>query len=229
MNSIVWLIRLRISNICLMMQSIVMRIMRQQEWPDVGLIRKKRRELGITQQELARVSGVPQPVVSRIENGSISEPSYHVVQKIFEALHEIEAQSGGKRGTVDSLPVASDLMNKHVVSVKPTDRVEDAWAIMKKNGFSQLPVTDERGRVYGGIAESSLPSEDMENILEKRVQEVMGDAFPAVGRDTKVATLVALLRGEPAVLMLDKGRLAGIITPYDLMENAYKKNPHLTK
>ncbi|MGI0015851.1 MAG: CBS domain-containing protein, partial [Nitrososphaera sp.] len=85
------------------------------------------------------------------------------------------------------------------------------------------------GRVAGGIADNSSASEDTDDIMEKRVDEVMRDIFPTVGRDTRMPTLSSLLKTEPAVLVLEKGKLVGIITSYDLMENAYKKSPGVIK
>ena len=200
------------------------------QWPDIALISKRRKELDITQQRLAKLSGVPQPVISRIEDGGIPNPSYSAVRKLFEALSDYEGRNRNRTGIIiQQQPVASDLMNKKVVSAKPSSRVKDAWAIMKDRGFSQLPVIDERGRIVGGLSENSLPSEDMDGILEKRVEEVMVDAFPIVGKDTRLPTLVSLLKTEPAVLVVDKGRAIGIVTVFDLMENVNEKNRGLLK
>lgn len=202
------------------------------QWPDIALISKMRKDLDITQQQLAKLSGVPQPVISRIEDGGIPNPSYSAVRKLFEALSDYKARNRNRNrtGTISQQqPVASDLMNKKVVSAMPSSRVKDAWAIMKDRGFSQLPVIDERGRIVGGLSENSLPSDDMEGILEKRVEEVMVDAFPIVGKDTRLPTLVSLLKTEPAVLVVDKGRAIGIVTVFDLMENVNEKNRGLLK
>ena len=197
-------------------------------WPDIGLIVRIRRELGVTQQKLSKLSGVPQPIISRIERGIIKSPSYETVRRIFEALESSQSQTSGKRdGALPNrqLPLlASDLMNRNLVSVRPTFRVKDAWSIMREAGFSQLPVIDEKGRILGGISERSFPSSDMAGILEKRVEEVMGDPFPIVGANTRMQTLVPLLRTEPAILIVERGRATGIVTPYDLMENAFAKS-----
>lgn len=57
------------------------------------------------------------------------------------------------------------------------------------------------------------------------IKNRMGDPFPIVGRSTKLSTLASILRKERAVLIVDKGRLAGIITQYDLVDKAFKKSP----
>ena len=48
-------------------------------------VRRRRLELGITQGELARRAGVPQPNISDIENGKQS-PTFPTLARIAEAL-----------------------------------------------------------------------------------------------------------------------------------------------
>ncbi|MGI0011953.1 MAG: CBS domain-containing protein, partial [Nitrososphaera sp.] len=136
-------------------------------WPDTSLIRKRRKQLGITQENLARLSAVSQPVISRIEDGTISDPSYGTVRRIFEGLRAYESGKSGLGKThLTRQPTAGDLMNEPVITVKTSDRVKDAWVKMKKHNFSQLPVVDDRGRVAGGIADNSSASEDTDDIME---------------------------------------------------------------
>ena len=53
---------------------------------DVGLlIRETRNELGITQEELAKKTGISQSSISRIENGS-SVPSLSTLKKIGDRI-----------------------------------------------------------------------------------------------------------------------------------------------
>src|ERR1041385_4601570 len=130
-------------------------------WPEPTEVARLRRSLGMTQQGLAEVARVPQPIISRIENGSIQSPSYEVIKRLFEALSaaqgRIEARPGGISDEVQIIR-AADLMNKRVVSVQPFASIKDAWEIMSRNGFSQLPVISESGRILGGISESVIAS-----------------------------------------------------------------------
>lgn len=48
------------------------------------MLRMARRRAGLTQRELARRAGVPQPTVSRIERGQIS-PSFATLAPLIEA------------------------------------------------------------------------------------------------------------------------------------------------
>lgn len=48
-----------------------------------------RKQIGITQKQLAEVTGLSQPVIARIENGN-SLPEYKTVMKILIALQAIQ-------------------------------------------------------------------------------------------------------------------------------------------
>jgi predicted transcriptional regulator len=186
-------------------------------WPDISAVRDKRMELGLTQKELSRLSGVAQPDISRMEKGRVPDPSYNTVRKLFEALKRYELQPQKKLEE----PVAEDLMSEDVVSIKPYNLAKDAWEIMKRRHFSQLPVVDNGGRILGVISESTLSSHEVGG----KVEVAMGDPFPIVSKNTRLSTLASILRKEPGVLIVDKGRLAGIITQYDLANRAFEKRP----
>ena len=184
-------------------------------WPDISTIQKKRVKLGLTQKELARLSGIAQPDISRLEKGLIREPAYTTVRKLIDALRNYENKLPG--GTIDEPIVAERLMNRDVVSLKPHDRVADAAKIMKERNFSQLPVMDDRGRVVGGVSESLFLSNDG----TARIEDVMGDSFPIVGKDTRLGTISAILQKEPAVLVVHRGKVLGIVTKYDVYDKVF--------
>jgi transcriptional regulator with XRE-family HTH domain len=49
-------------------------------------IRTRRRELGWTQEELARRLGVRQNVISRLEAGNVNNPSVHMIRSLARIL-----------------------------------------------------------------------------------------------------------------------------------------------
>ncbi|MDY6779333.1 MAG: helix-turn-helix domain-containing protein, partial [Halobacteria archaeon] len=59
------------------------------EVPTAEDLREKRRNLGVTQNELAEHAGVSQPLVARIENGDV-DPRLSTVTRIVEALEHVE-------------------------------------------------------------------------------------------------------------------------------------------
>ncbi|MGC8948905.1 MAG: helix-turn-helix domain-containing protein, partial [Thermoprotei archaeon] len=143
--------------------------------PELSEIMKLRKKLGLTQRELAKLSGVSQSLIAKIESGKII-PSYSKVKIIFDTLENLEEK-------VFKVNIkAGDIMNKKVVGVKSNDKVIKASQIMLKHGFSQLPVFS-KGRLVGSISEKDimnilskgLKMEELSNIY---VCDVMDDPFP---------------------------------------------------
>lgn len=51
------------------------------------VLKQKRLEKGLTQQELMRLSGVPQSVISDIENGATQNPRVETMRRLAAALN----------------------------------------------------------------------------------------------------------------------------------------------
>jgi predicted transcriptional regulator len=97
---------------------------------------------------------------------------------------------------------------------------------MEENDFSQLPVMDN-GIQVGSISEARLVSEitsekDFTKISNKPVEGVMNDGFPTVSKNLDVATVSKFVEANPAVLVVDKGKVVGIITKADIIKLMYK-------
>jgi len=164
----------------------------------------------MTQHALARASGVSQSLVAKIEAGSV-DASYSKVKRIIEALEHAAAGNGGK---------AKDIMHDGVEAASPRDTLHSAAAAMGKRAISQLPVVDG-GLVAGSITEEGLlacfsKGRDMQKM---RVGDVMGEPFPSVLPATPLSAVASLLRHHPAVLVSDRGRIAGIITKADILKS----------
>ena len=52
----------------------------------IGELTKARKEKGISQRELEELSGVKQPVIARMENGSTTTPNLSTVLKVLAPL-----------------------------------------------------------------------------------------------------------------------------------------------
>ena len=106
--------------------------------PSLGEIPKKRKELGLTQSRLAASAGVSQSIIAKIEAGSV-DPSYSVVQRLFGALERAGVESPARR--------VDELISRPVVTVARTQLVRDAVDLMRRRGYSQLPVFEGGSRV----------------------------------------------------------------------------------
>jgi predicted transcriptional regulator len=185
-------------------------------------IRKRRASLGLSLGELARAVGRSDATISRIERGQI-RPSYELVQKILSYLDELESHA--------SPPLRSrDVMKREVTTVDGISLVGEAARVMEKGGFSQLPVV-EGGRVTGAVSESSLlRALAQPNGRRVRVRDVQEEAYPQVGEDFPADLLAAILTRYPAVLILSRGELRGIVTRIDLIRGlrgtSLRRAPH---
>jgi predicted transcriptional regulator len=172
-------------------------------------IRARRMKLKLTQTELAMMAGISQSMVARIESDSV-DPRVSTLRKIVDVLSE-----SGKPPYR-----ARDVMHTPVCTVEPADPVSRAVEIMEKNDISQLPVV-EGGVPVGCISESAIVSALEEGGIHasggRRVREFMEPGFPTVPLEADVRDVVHLLRENHAVLAVEGGRVAGVITKHDLI------------
>lgn len=179
--------------------------------PPLDWIRKRRVSLGLTQGELARLAGVSQSLIAKIEGGK-ADPSYSNAKSIFEALDSLQAGEEKK---------AEELMLSPVFYAKISEPIGKTLSLMREKGVSQLPVLDG-GLVVGTISESAVLSLiekgcRMEDIRRTPVREAMEPALPQVGRNTRYSSVIQLLKESPAILVVEKGKILGIITKADLV------------
>jgi len=176
-------------------------------------IPKRRKALGLTQSRLAELAGVSQSIIAKIESGSV-DPSYSIVKRLVETL---EKQS------VDSArPRVSEIMSRPVISVSRTQLVRDAVDLMKRRGYSQLPVF-EGTRCVGSISEKTIldraaRGEPLESLLNNRVRDIMDSPLPTVNEDTPLEMMLGLLQGNYGVLVNRGENTIGILTKSDILK-----------
>ncbi|HIH22547.1 TPA: CBS domain-containing protein [Candidatus Micrarchaeota archaeon] len=171
-----------------------------------------RRVLGLTQSKLAKLSGVSQSLIAKIESRKI-DPAYSKVIAIFEALENRKKQSKeGKK--------AKEIMTHGIVGIAPTDNLEKAMKIMRSKDISQLPVI-EQGIPIGSISDSMF-ADWMEKYGEHAgkvaVKEVMESGFPSVPENAEMELVTGMLKFYKAVLVKNGSRISGIITRADLIK-----------
>jgi predicted transcriptional regulator len=170
--------------------------------PELSTIRVSRKSLGISQRELARLAGVSQGTVAKVEGGKIN-PSYEIARRLFLALEERSMEKGRKAG---------EIMNS-AVAVGPGDATARAKELMVGQGFSQMPVVQD-GKQLGRINEGLL----LEAGGAETCGEAMGPPFATVSEDSPLDLVKAVLRIEDAVLVVRGEEIAGIITKSDLLK-----------
>ncbi len=180
--------------------------------PPLDEIGRRRKLLGLSQKELARLATVSQSMIAKIESARIS-PSYPKTKAIFDTLESLERRNEMK---------AKEICHGKVVGVQSHDPVTKGVRVMRDTGFSQLPVFNG-DRVVGSLTEKIIlqklvSSPKPDDISRQAVEKIMDDAFPTVNEDTPLSMVSALLQYEPAVLVSKRGRLVGIITKADLLK-----------
>ena len=179
--------------------------------PPLEEVAQKRRLLGLKQSELAKLAGVSQSLIAKVESGKI-DPAYTKVKNILEALEKLEVQAKIQAGKV--------LHNK-VVGIQKNEPVSKVVQLMKSYGYSQLPVFDGK-RSVGSVSEKTilnqiLAGKDLAQITKLSIEDVMEEAFPQVDEDAPLSLISSLLQVYSAVLVSKKGTAVGIITKADLL------------
>ncbi len=179
--------------------------------PGLEEIGRRRRLLAMSQKQLANLAGVTQSMIAKIESKNIS-PSYLKTKAIFDTLESLERKNEMK---------AKDICHGKVVSVQAHEPISKGVHLMRETGFSQLPVFNGNQAV-GSLTEKTIlqklvSSPKPELASKGEIETIMDEAFPTVNDVTPVSMVSALLRYEPAVLVLRRGHVLGIITNADLL------------
>ncbi len=182
--------------------------------PDLEEIPRLRKALGLTQTALARLAGVSQSTIVKIEKKQMN-PSYDVVRRVYNAL-QAELKKQEKKALVEQV------QTRKVQYVEAKMPLETAVDEMRHWKFSQMPVMNA-GRPVGSISDKVinnliLSGKDPKDLARIRVEEVMEPAFPQVDSKAPVELAASLLRHYNAVLVTSKGDVTGIVTKSDLMK-----------
>jgi len=180
-------------------------------FPSLEEIAKKRRLLGLKQAELARLAGVSQSLVAKLESGRI-DSSYTKVKTIFDVLDRLETKTKIQEEKV--------VPNK-VISIQKDAPISTVVKLMKEHGYSQIPVFDGKQSV-GSISEKTilrqiLAGKDLTQLSGLPAEEIMEEAFPQINEDAPLSLISNLLQTYSAVLVSRKGNVVGIITKADLL------------
>jgi predicted transcriptional regulator len=175
-------------------------------------VARKRRMLELTQKQLAKLAGVSQSLIAKLESKKI-DPSYTKVKAIFDALERLEIKTEVHVGEV---------LHRGVVGVQRNDLVSKAVRLMTNHGYSQLPVFDGEHAI-GSISEKTIlgqvsAGKDLAHISKLPVEDIMEEAFPQVREDAPLPLISSLLQVYPAVLISKKGKVVGIVTKADLLK-----------
>ncbi len=176
-------------------------------FPNLSEIKLRRKRLDLTQHELALRAGISQSLIAKIEAGTI-DPTYSKTRKIFETLDNASKKTRLK---------AKDIMNKKIISAKPSEKITHIISHMRESNISQLPVVNNN-ELIGVISESNI-LDALITGKKDSVEEVMSERPPSVSKDTSVDAISGLLKHFSMVAVFDRHKMIGIITKLDIIDN----------
>jgi cystathionine beta-synthase len=113
-----------------------------------------------------------------------------------------------------------------LVHTHPNETVAEAVAILREYGVSQMPVVRAEppvmaAEVVGSVSERGLLGALFRHSVgpADRVERAMEPPLPALGATEPVTRAVDLLVDQDALLVLDDGRPAGVLTRQDLLSD----------
>ena len=180
-------------------------------FPTLEDIAKRRRQLGLKQLELAKLAGVSQSLIAKLEAGTI-DSSYTKVKTIFDILERVEAKTKIQERKV---------VPNEIIGIQKDEPILKVVKLMKEHGYSQIPVFNGKQSV-GSVSEKTilrqiLAGKDLDQISGLPTEDIMEEAFPQVGEDAPLSMISSLLQTYQAVLVAKKGQVVGIITKADLL------------
>ncbi|PLW80234.1 transcriptional regulator [Candidatus Woesearchaeota archaeon] len=179
---------------------------------DVSEIKNWRKKLDLTQGELAKLSGVSQSMIAKIESGLL-DPTYTKAKAIISTLERLEKKEEKQ---------ISEVMQKKIISVKPDNTLKETIDLMRKNSISQMPVIEENN-LLGIVSESNILDAILEaKSYDTKITEVMNECPPTISVTASIDVASHLLKHYPLILVSKKGKLIGIVTKADILNAAYK-------
>jgi len=113
-----------------------------------------------------------------------------------------------------------------LVLARTTDRVGAAIDLLQLYGISQLPVSEAPDgdlieTIVGSVSEKSLLDRTYRDpsTVQRTIGEVMDKPLPTIDGPASLDSAFTLLSGgAPAVVVVDNGHAAGVVTKLDLLE-----------
>jgi predicted transcriptional regulator len=181
-------------------------------------IRRLRKDARLTQVELAKLAKVSQSLIARIESGTV-DPRMSTLRRVLEVINQ-------RNVTKTPKTTVAQVMCAPVIAVSAEDSVRTAIELMEKHGVSQLPVLKDNA-IIGSVSEATVVRHlsSGEDVFGSTVTRIMDESLAVVPPSTGVDEVSELMsRGYPAVLVVDKGEIVGIVTKIDLIAHRSRRS-----
>ena len=131
-------------------------------------LKKLRKESGLTQAEVAKLTNFSQSLISQIESGEV-DPRLSTYNKIYDVI----TQHRNKRQHR-----AIEIMKRDLISIRPRDTIVEAVKLMKKNGIEIVTVPQEnldQFYIAGEKARRNLIGKLYDQQLLERVENMLAE------------------------------------------------------
>ncbi|MHA2251026.1 MAG: CBS domain-containing protein [Candidatus Kariarchaeaceae archaeon] len=113
-------------------------------------------------------------------------------------------------------------MTNKVITIKKTATFGEGIDLMKRYSISQIPVVHNR-TIVGTISESNVLNllgnyYNLKVLRSELIDGLMDAPLPIVPKNAKTGEITPLLHHYSAIIVLDKGLIAGIVTKADLLD-----------
>ncbi len=146
----------------------------------------------------------------------------HGSKYMSKVFNDMWMEENGFLSAVRSLGVVSDVLaglnQKGVTSIGKDKSVGDTIELMKRHGFSQMPVMDG-DKVVGVIHERALLEHALSGATGEPVGELAGHDFCVVSLNTEVSVTTDLLRRARIALVMKEHDLIGVLTRIDIIDH----------
>jgi cystathionine beta-synthase len=152
----------------------------------------------------------------------------HYLSKLYDDdwMRENGFLERPRRRSVADLLAAKDGDSPPLLTVEPNTSVRMALSTLTTHDVSQLPVVRD-GECVGSLSETELMGRVIEDpsLLDRTVEAVMDQPYPVVDGHLDMDRATRLLsRKNAACLVRANGRLAGILTRYDVVRTLTQRN-----
>ncbi|MDY6771529.1 MAG: helix-turn-helix domain-containing protein [Candidatus Nanohaloarchaea archaeon] len=157
-------------------------------------LRKKRRQRGMTQTELAERAGVSQSFIAKMEAGKAS-PGYEKLRRVEETLSE------------DHQPI--ETFTEPAVTVEAGTPAREAIAAVVDAGYA---IVVEEGRQVGSLEPVSLLPHTTGSFDGTTAEGIMSEPFPTLPPHADEDDVRSLLSVSPVIAVVSGDEVVGAVT-----------------
>jgi cystathionine beta-synthase len=115
-----------------------------------------------------------------------------------------------------------------VVTANESHTVREVIALLRDHGISQVPVTDKAGKPAGLVHEIDILRGLQRGTvtIDSPVRDIENKIGGIVSPKARVEELYGIFAAEQAAIVMDEGRIVGVLSEIDLIEHLARCDQH---